>query len=58
VGHLALTDQLVIGPQRYQAECARLLSLGAAPVQLLLADEHNESCLVMRDVEGNEFCLD
>jgi hypothetical protein len=25
---------------------------------LLLADEENESCLVMQDVEGNEFCLD
>jgi hypothetical protein len=24
----------------------------------MLADEENESCLVMRDVEGNEFCLD
>ena len=24
----------------------------------LLADEDNESCLVMQDVEGNEFCLD
>jgi hypothetical protein len=24
----------------------------------LLADDHNESCLVMQDVEGNEFCLD
>jgi hypothetical protein len=27
-------------------------------VRLLLADEDNESCLVMQDVEGNEFCLD
>ena len=25
---------------------------------LLVADEDNESCLVMQDVEGNEFCLD
>ncbi len=24
----------------------------------ILADEHNESCLVMQDVEGNESCLD
>jgi len=31
---------------------------GASRVQLLLADEDNESCLVMQDVEGNEFCLD
>ncbi len=26
--------------------------------RLMLADEFNESCLVMQDVEGNEFCLD
>jgi len=41
-----------------EAECARLLALGAARVQLLLADDYNESCLVMQDIEGNEFCLD
>lgn len=41
-----------------EAECARLLRLGAARERLLPADEDNESCLVMRDVEGNEFCLD
>jgi len=27
-------------------------------VPLLLADEDNESCLGMQDVEGIEFCLD
>jgi hypothetical protein len=27
-------------------------------VRLLTADGVNESCLVMQDVEGNEFCLD
>jgi hypothetical protein len=26
-------------------------------VRLLVADDENESCLVMQDVEGNEFCL-
>jgi hypothetical protein len=26
-------------------------------VRLLVADEENEACLVMQDVEGNEFCL-
>ena len=31
---------------------------GAVRVQLLPADDDNESCLVMQDVEGNEFCLD
>jgi hypothetical protein len=40
-----------------EAEAARLEPLGARRVQLLLADEENESCLVMQDVEGNEFCL-
>lgn len=39
-----------------EAECARLLPLGAVRVELLLDD--NDSCIVMRDVEGNEFCLD
>ncbi|HVY10348.1 MAG TPA: VOC family protein [Mycobacteriales bacterium] len=41
-----------------EAECARLLPLGASRVRLLVADGFNESCLVMQDVEGNEFCLD
>ncbi|MGV9311851.1 VOC family protein [Streptomyces sp. NPDC003691] len=41
-----------------EAECARLIPLGAERVELLVADGVNESCLVMRDVEGNEFCLD
>ena len=41
-----------------EAECARLLELGATRVRLLVADGVNESCLVMQDVEGNEFCLD
>ena len=41
-----------------EAEAARLEPLGARRVRLLLADEENESCLVMQDVEGNEFCLD
>lgn len=39
-------------------ECARLIDLGGTRVRLMLADEENESCLVMHDVEGNEFCLD
>jgi Glyoxalase-like domain len=41
-----------------EAECARLVELGAARVRLLIADGFNESCLVMQDIEGNEFCLD
>jgi Glyoxalase-like domain len=41
-----------------EAECARLVALGAVRVRLLPADGNNESCLVMQDIEGNEFCLD
>ncbi|WP_370461580.1 VOC family protein [Micromonospora sp. Llam0] len=41
-----------------ESECARLLPLGATRVQLLRADGVNESCLVMQNIEGNEFCLD
>ncbi|MDQ0964389.1 catechol 2,3-dioxygenase-like lactoylglutathione lyase family enzyme [Streptomyces sp. B4I13] len=43
---------------RLEAECARLVALGAVRGRLLPADEDNESCLPMQDVEGNEFCLD
>ena len=51
----------LVGEERLaalEAECARLLPLGARRVRLLRADGVNESCLVMQDVEGNEFCLD
>lgn len=51
----------LVGEQRLatlEAECARLIPLGATRVRLLLADDQNESCLVMQDPEGNEFCLD
>jgi hypothetical protein len=41
-----------------RAESARLQALGATEFQVLIADEFNESCIVMQDVEGNEFCLD
>jgi hypothetical protein len=41
-----------------EAEAARLGALGARRLHLLPADEENEACLVMQDVEGNEFCLD
>jgi hypothetical protein len=40
------------------AESERLVALGAARQRVLLADEVNESCIVMQDIEGNEFCLD
>ncbi|WP_322936702.1 VOC family protein [Nocardioides bizhenqiangii] len=51
----------LVGEERQatlEAEGERLIALGAKRVQLLVADEDNESCLVMQDVEGNEFCLD
>jgi hypothetical protein len=51
----------LVGEERVaalEAECARLTALGAHRVRLLRADGFNESCLVMQDVEGNEFCLD
>jgi hypothetical protein len=51
----------LVGAERVaalEAECARLIALGATRVRLLTADDYNESCLVMQDVEGNEFCLD
>jgi catechol 2,3-dioxygenase-like lactoylglutathione lyase family enzyme len=51
----------LVGDERLavlEAEGARLIALGASQVQLLRADGFNESCLVMQDVEGNEFCLD
>lgn len=51
----------LVGDERVaalEAECARLVALGAVRGQLLLADEYDESCLGMQDVEGNEFCLD
>jgi hypothetical protein len=41
-----------------EAECARLVELGAVRVRLLPAADGEESCIVMQDIEGNEFCLD
>jgi Glyoxalase-like domain len=51
----------LVGEERVaalEAECARLVALGAVRVRLLPADDDNESCLVMQDIEGNEFDLD
>jgi len=51
----------LVGDERLaalEAECSRLVALGAVRVRLLRADGFNESCLVMQDIEGNEFCLD
>ncbi|MBZ6232401.1 hypothetical protein KVH21_33255 [Streptomyces olivaceus] len=49
----------LVGEERLaalEAECARLLPLGAVRERLLY--DGKDSCIVMRDVEGNEFCLD
>jgi hypothetical protein len=51
----------LVGEERLaalEAECARLVALGAVRVRLLPADDDNESCIVMQDIEGNEFDLD
>ena len=51
----------LVGEERLavlQAECDRLIALGAVRERVLLADDYNESCIGMQDVEGNEFCLD
>lgn len=41
-----------------EAESARLVELGATQVRVVPASGHEESWIVMQDVEGNEFCLD
>ncbi|MFE2103816.1 VOC family protein [Streptomyces sp. NPDC059468] len=49
----------LVGEERLatlEAECTRLLSIGAVRVRLLY--DGNDSCILMQDVEGNEFCLD
>ncbi|WP_368857021.1 VOC family protein [Umezawaea beigongshangensis] len=51
----------LVGEERLaalEAECARLIALGAVRVRLLRADGVDESCPVMQDVEGDEFWLD
>jgi hypothetical protein len=51
----------LVGEERLdtlEAECSRLVALGAVRVRLLAADGEDESCIVMQDIEGNEFCLD
>ncbi|MFF3446536.1 VOC family protein [Streptomyces sp. NPDC002667] len=51
----------LVGAERLaalEAECARLVALGAVHVRTLVADDENESCIPMQDIEGNEFCLD
>ncbi|NEA35334.1 VOC family protein [Streptomyces sp. SID13031] len=51
----------LVGDERLatlEAECTRLLALGATLVLVQRADGINESCITMQDIEGHEFCLD
>jgi hypothetical protein len=51
----------LVGAERLaalEAECVRLVERGATRVRLLPAGDGEESCIVMQDVECNEFCLD
>ncbi|MFF0742937.1 VOC family protein [Streptomyces sp. NPDC004111] len=51
----------LVGAERLavlEAECARLVALGAVHDRTLYADEENESCIAMQDIEGHEFCID
>jgi hypothetical protein len=41
-----------------EAECARLIAAGASRVQRFEADATSFGFIAMRDLEGNEFCLD
>lgn len=57
----ALVGTGLVGEERLaalDAESARLVALGATQFRRMLAGQVNESCIVMQDVEGNEFCLD
>lgn len=51
----------LVGEERLavlEAECTRLVALGAVRLRLLPADDVDESTIVMQDIEANEFCLD
>ena len=51
----------MVGAERLaalEAERDRLIALGAVCVRVMLADGEEESCIVMQDIEGNEFDLD
>jgi len=51
----------LVGEERLaalEAESERLVARGAVQVRVMRADGMNESCIVMQDIEGNEFCLD
>ena len=51
----------LVGEERLaalEAERDRLVALGGTCVRVMRADGFDESCIVMQDIEGNEFCLD
>ncbi|MGW0687629.1 VOC family protein [Streptomyces sp. NPDC002754] len=51
----------LVGDERLavlQAEADRLMKLGATHVLTQRADDENESCITLQDIEGNEFCVD
>ncbi len=51
----------LVGEERLatlRAEADRLVGLGARVVRVMEADGVDESCIVMQDIEANEFCLD
>lgn len=41
-----------------EAECSRLVALGARRVERVEGNAMDEGIIVMQDPEGNEFCLD
>lgn len=43
---------------RLESECSRLAALGAERVHRIERSDLSEGFIVMRDPEGNEFCLD
>jgi hypothetical protein len=51
----------LVGDERLstlEAEAERLIAVGAVKLYTQVADDENESCITMQDIEGNEFCLD
>jgi hypothetical protein len=47
---------LHVGKERYEAEAARLESIGAR--KLWFSDDRGAACWTMADVEDNEFCVE
>jgi len=60
--HLDLRAAAGVAPEgrddALEAECRRLVALGARRVRRLEGNGIDATCIVMEDPEGNEFCLD